>query len=185
MSVPRNPGLFIRLIGYWKPLFSSRYLLLTNTVSCGGLMATGDIIQQTRELRRDSIHRREWSRTGRMFVTGCLIGPFSHFWYKALDSRFPGRGMTLVLKKVLLDQLIASPIFGLIYFSDGLDGLACCTDNQLLLPVSKVSCPVRERSHCGLGHLPLLPETPGPVREGGRDRGDRIVEREEAAGGAL
>ncbi|XP_078279824.1 mpv17-like protein 2 isoform X1 [Rhinoraja longicauda] len=117
MSVPRNPGLFIRLIGYWKPLFSSRYLLLTNTVSCGGLMATGDIIQQTRELRRDSIHRREWSRTGRMFVTGCLIGPFSHFWYKALDSRFPGRGMTLVLKKVLLDQLIASPIFGLIYFS--------------------------------------------------------------------
>lgn len=117
MSSPPNRKLFIRLIGYWKPLFSSRYLLLTNTVSCGGLMATGDIIQQTREIRRDSMLRREWPRTGRMFITGCLIGPFGHFWYKALDSQFPGRGMALVLKKVLLDQLIASPIFGLIYFT--------------------------------------------------------------------
>ncbi|XP_072924644.1 mpv17-like protein 2 isoform X1 [Hemitrygon akajei] len=116
MAVPPNRRLFVRLLGYWKPLFSGRFLLLTNTVSCGGLMAVGDIIQQTREMRRNATYQRDWSRTGRMFATGCLIGPFGHFWYKALDGRFPGRTATVVLKKVLLDQLIASPIFGFIYF---------------------------------------------------------------------
>ncbi|XP_062888873.1 mpv17-like protein 2 [Mobula hypostoma] len=116
MAVPPNRRLFVRLLGYWKPLFSGRFLLLTNTVSCGSLMAMGDIIQQTREIRRNATYQRDWSRTGRMFATGCLIGPIGHFWYKALDGRFPGRTVTVVLKKVLLDQLIASPIFGFIYF---------------------------------------------------------------------
>ncbi|XP_069783986.1 mpv17-like protein 2 [Narcine bancroftii] len=116
MSVPPNRRFFIRLIGYWKPLFSDKFLLLTNTVSCGGLMAAGDMIQQTREIRRDASYQRDWSRTGRMFATGCLMGPFGHFWYKALDTRFPGRHKATVLRKVLLDQLIASPIFGFSYF---------------------------------------------------------------------
>uniref|UniRef100_UPI00398E913C mpv17-like protein 2 n=1 Tax=Pristiophorus japonicus TaxID=55135 RepID=UPI00398E913C len=116
MSVPPNRGLLVRLLGCWKPLFRGQFLLVTNTVSCGALMATGDIIQQTREMRRDPAQLREWARTGRMFATGCLLGPFAHFWYRALDRRLPGRTTHIVLKKVLLDQLIASPIFGVLYF---------------------------------------------------------------------
>ncbi|XP_067824651.1 mpv17-like protein 2 [Heptranchias perlo] len=114
--VSPNRSLFVRLLGCWKPLFSDRFLLVTNTVSSGALMATGDIIQQTREIRRDPDHLREWARTGRMFATGCLLGPIVHYWYRGLDGRFPGRTTPIVVKKVLLDQIIASPIFGIFYF---------------------------------------------------------------------
>ncbi|XP_048415381.1 mpv17-like protein 2 [Stegostoma tigrinum] len=111
-----NPSFCVRLLAVWKSIFTGRYLFITNTVSCGALMAVGDMIQQTREIWREPDYVREWARTGRMFATGCLMGPFGHFWYGALDRRFPGRTKRTVLKKVLLDQIIASPIFGLIYF---------------------------------------------------------------------
>lgn len=45
------------------------------------------------------------------------VGVFCHFWYKFLDSRLPGRTFGLVAKKVLIDQMIASPIVIAMFFA--------------------------------------------------------------------
>lgn len=122
-----------------------KYLLLINTVSSGVLMAAGDLIQQEIEKRRAPASKRfDWKRTGllsrckllmsfdfisriflwsafiffvgRMFVIGLTQGPPQHIFYKFLDRSLPGRDFKSISRKILLDQLIASPICICIFF---------------------------------------------------------------------
>ncbi|KAF3690742.1 Mpv17-like protein 2 [Channa argus] len=106
----------VRIRFFWRPLFQGRYLLLTNTLSGGGMLALADVLQQTREIRREPDRVREWKRTGRMFVAGCSLGPLLHYWYFWLDRVYAGKALNTIGKKVLADQLIGSPVLGMWYF---------------------------------------------------------------------
>lgn len=49
---------------FWPSLFEGQYLLLTNTMSGGGLLALGDFLQQSWEIRKDPDRVQDWRRTG-------------------------------------------------------------------------------------------------------------------------
>lgn len=51
-----------------------------------------------------------------MFTVGCSLGPVLHYWYLWLDGVFVGKALKTVGKKVLVDQVIASPFLGMWYF---------------------------------------------------------------------
>ena len=43
-------------------------------------------------------------------MTGFTVGPIWHWWYKIADYFIPGSGVRVVVKKVLADQLLFSPV---------------------------------------------------------------------------
>ncbi|KAI0209060.1 Mpv17-like protein 2 [Lamellibrachia satsuma] len=103
-------------------LFSRRYLFVTNTVSYGLLMTAGDAAVQgiERMVSRSKGGPQpvyDWRRTGRLGGTGLLMGPFNHVWYSFLDRVLPGSNTATVVRKILCDQLIASPFFAFAFFA--------------------------------------------------------------------
>lgn len=188
------PGGWRWLRGLWaagQPLFQGRALLVTNTLGCGVLMAAGDGARQTWEIRARPGQKFDPRRSVSMFAVGCSMGPFLHYWYLWLDRLFPASGfpgLPNVLKKVLIDQLVASPMLGVWYFL----GLGClegqtldksCQElrdkfwefykadwcvwpaaqlvNFLFVP-PPVPSHLHQRPDARVGHLPLLPEIPDP-----------------------
>ncbi|KAM7409653.1 hypothetical protein PAMA_001240 [Pampus argenteus] len=109
-------GFLVRMRFYVRPLFQGRYLIVTNTVSGGVTLALGDIVSQTRDIYKDQTRARDWKRTGNMFIVGCSMGPLMHVWYNMLDKILVGKAMSTVLKKMMLDQIVASPALALWYF---------------------------------------------------------------------
>lgn len=121
-------------------LYLGKYLLITNTVSCGVMMAAGDVIQQHREYWKkysqkyfptrvmaaspenekataiSNAPKYDYARTRNMTVVGLLQGPFHHWFYMILDRVLPGKSAKSVVKKTLLDQSIASPTCLAIFF---------------------------------------------------------------------
>lgn len=64
MLLQAGKQFLVRLGSSWQPLFQGRYLLLTNTLTGGGMMMLADMLEQTREIRSEPDRVREWNRTG-------------------------------------------------------------------------------------------------------------------------
>ncbi|KAJ3625689.1 hypothetical protein MTP99_016238 [Tenebrio molitor] len=95
-----------------------KYLLWTNTASCGVLMFLGDLIDQEIHYRKkvDKTWRYDYMRLGRMFIVGLAVGPAHHYYYNFINVVWPRRNMPSIGKKILADQLIASPICIVLFF---------------------------------------------------------------------
>lgn len=112
----RNFSLKLALVKLLRRLFNE-HLFLTNTVGCSLLMSLGDCAQQKIERTFDKKRTHDWSRTARMFAMGFVLGPMAHGWYSWLDRRIPIKTGKAVLKKILYDQSIASPLFSFTFIT--------------------------------------------------------------------
>lgn len=103
--------------------FFIRYSFIANSVTFAGLFGLGDFIEQQRE-RYNIKHNKKcnlkmkpynFRRTLDMVIIGGLLSPVVHYWYVALDKVIVGNIHSMVLKKVLADEIIMSPIFGIAF----------------------------------------------------------------------
>lgn len=94
----------------------NKYLLLTNVGISISLSAAGDVIQQHYEIVTKQREKWDRLRTHHMSVSGMTVGVICHAWYKYLDSAMPGRSLKVVLKKVVVDQLVCSPVVIVVFF---------------------------------------------------------------------
>lgn len=90
--------------------FSSRYLLWTNVAISISLSGVGDGIEQNLEMMSGDLNGWDRRRTLNMSISGCTVGIICHNWYRFLDKRMPGRTIQIVFKKVLVDQVLCSPL---------------------------------------------------------------------------
>lgn len=87
-------------------------------------------MRQSWEIRARPGQKFDPRRSASMFAVGCSMGPFLHYWYLWLDRLLPAsgfRGLPNVLRKVLVDQVVASPMLGVWYFL----GLGCLEGQTL------------------------------------------------------
>ncbi|KAJ8040773.1 Mpv17-like protein 2 [Holothuria leucospilota] len=118
--------IFSKVAALTRRLYSPKYLAFTNIISGGFFLALSDGIEQCNErygflkthvhVQNHQRHKWDWMRTGRMFAIGVALGPFNHYWYVYLDHFFPGIKKKTVFKKVILDEIIASPFFIVAFF---------------------------------------------------------------------
>ena len=105
-----------------RRLFSSKYLLVTNTAITLSLSTAGDILCQYYQQRslmpqflqdfkkKESLHY-DWNQTIKVVIAGSPYGPLSHYWYIWLDKTFVGTGLKTITKKIIADQLLFSPLY--------------------------------------------------------------------------
>jgi len=94
----------------------TKNLLVTNTVTCGVLLAGGDFIQQKMEKFMGYSSNYDLNRTGRMFTVGLTQGPPHHYWYLWLDKFLPKTDLRTIIIKILADQFFAAPFFAITFF---------------------------------------------------------------------
>ncbi|KAK3875225.1 hypothetical protein Pcinc_019886 [Petrolisthes cinctipes] len=94
----------------------SKHLFITNVTISLSLSGFGDLLQQ----RHNLVYRQQeaWdpARTRHMTCSGITVGALCHHWYNLLDRRLPGRTIQVSLKKLLVDQLLFSPVCLTVFF---------------------------------------------------------------------
>lgn len=95
-----------------------RYSFIANTVTFTTLFGLGDFVEQQRERYYDKLtdktsHLKPYNfrRTLNITVVGALMSPIVHYWYLGLDRFIVGNIHSVVVRKVLGDEIIMSPAF--------------------------------------------------------------------------
>ncbi|KZC04827.1 Mpv17-like protein 2 [Dufourea novaeangliae] len=111
MNVTRSMSSVLTKIHIIKELlFSPKYLLYTNVGISISLSGTGDILEQHYEILKGEWDKFSINRTRNMAASGMSVGVVCHYWYKYLDAKLPECTLKVVLKKVVIDQLVCSPL---------------------------------------------------------------------------
>lgn len=93
-----------------RKLFSRKYLLYTNIGISLTLSTTGDFLNQKYQIHKKEMTQIDKKRSRDVAITALFIGPFCHYWYVFLDWWMPSRAVKVLAKKILVDQLVCSPI---------------------------------------------------------------------------
>lgn len=89
--------------------------LLTKCLTSLTGFTVGDVLAQS--FIEDSDKPYDFMRTARLGSFGFLLhGSTGHYFYGFLDSKLPGTAPLTVASKVLIDQTMWNPIFGLMFF---------------------------------------------------------------------
>lgn len=118
MTIPRLLSKVVNV--YQKAItvaFSRKYLFYTNVTLSTGISTLGDLLEQHYELHTNQLEKYDIERTGHMSLSGFSAGVISHNWYNFLDKIITGRSFGMVIKKLLLDQFICSPLIILSFFA--------------------------------------------------------------------
>ena len=86
--------------------------LLINVSSASGLLALGDLLAQLLYEKKSQVDDQ---RLVAAALTGTVMGVEGHLWYTFLDRLIAQPTWRNVLKKVLLDQTLAAPIYTTTY----------------------------------------------------------------------
>lgn len=96
--------------------FSEKYLLYTNITVSMSMSSLGDFIEQQYEIYTGEEKKYDIRRTMHMGLSGASVGVLCHYWYKILDTFIIGKSIDMVIKKLMLDQCIFSPIMIITFF---------------------------------------------------------------------
>lgn len=115
------PRLLLKVFSLYKNAitvaFSPKYLFCTNVLISMGISMCGDVLEQTYEIQTKQQPRWDIERTSQMAFSGSTAGCLCHYWYIFLDKVIIGRTFDMVIKKLILDQCICSPIIILSFFA--------------------------------------------------------------------
>lgn len=95
----------------------SKYLLLTNVSISIGFSGLGDYIEQMIEIFSEN--KTEWNkdRTMKLAITGIPVGIVCHYFYILVDKKLTETTFKVICKKILLSQMICSPICIILFYS--------------------------------------------------------------------
>lgn len=98
-----------------KKLFS-KYLLITNLTISTTFSGLGDFLEQSYEIAAG--YQKSWDRmrTLKLGSTGLPVGLVYHYWFIFLDRHITGRTGKFLIKKLLMDQFIGSPLYIIVFF---------------------------------------------------------------------
>lgn len=93
---------------------AKRFPWLANVTLYGCLFAGGDLVNQ---LMAQKEHIELTHTRNVAIVAISFHGNFNYFWLRALERRYPGRSVGMVIRKLLLDQSFASPLATSVFYT--------------------------------------------------------------------
>lgn len=95
---------------FLQTAFSNKYLFVTNVGISFTLSGTGDFLEQHYEILAGKLTNVDKKRVLKMALTGITVGIFTHHYYNFLEKKFPGKTPSNLIKKIIIDQTMCSPM---------------------------------------------------------------------------